>query len=98
MAEVRVDRFLDGAASREHCCLELLEITAPLRQRRWPVAKKKAARWRARMSPKLSRSDRLADLGFSFRIGQARGNRRTESVLSNQHRLLGGDTRHRAVR
>jgi hypothetical protein len=32
MAEVGVDRFLDGAASREHCCLELLQIAAPLRQ------------------------------------------------------------------
>ena len=29
---------------------------------------------------------------------RARGNRRRESVLSNQHRLLGGDTRRRAVR
>ena len=28
----------------------------------------------------------------------ARGNRRRESVLSNQHRLLGRDTRRRAVR
>jgi len=28
----------------------------------------------------------------------ARGNRRRESVLSNQHRLLGEDTRHRALR
>ena len=28
----------------------------------------------------------------------ARGNRRRESVLSNQHRLLGKDTRHRALR
>jgi len=28
----------------------------------------------------------------------ARGNRRRESVLSNQHRLLGEDTRHRAIR
>ena len=28
----------------------------------------------------------------------ARGNRRRESVLSNQHRLLGEDTRRRAVR
>src|SRR5581483_11632525 len=28
----------------------------------------------------------------------ARGNPRRESVLSNQHRLLGGDTRRRAVR
>jgi hypothetical protein len=32
MAEVGVDRFLDGAASREHCRFELLQITAPLRQ------------------------------------------------------------------
>jgi hypothetical protein len=28
----------------------------------------------------------------------ARGNRRRESVLLNQHRLLGEDTRHRALR
>jgi integrase len=28
----------------------------------------------------------------------ARGNRRRESVPSNQHRLLGEDTRHRALR
>jgi hypothetical protein len=28
----------------------------------------------------------------------ARGNRRRESVLSNQHRLLGENTRHRALR
>jgi len=28
----------------------------------------------------------------------ARGNQRRESVLSNQHRLLGEDTRHRALR
>ena len=27
----------------------------------------------------------------------ARGTRRRESVLSNQHRLLGEDTRHRAL-
>jgi hypothetical protein len=28
----------------------------------------------------------------------ARGNRRWEPMLSNQHRLLGEDTRHRALR
>ena len=28
----------------------------------------------------------------------ARGNRRRESVLSNQHRLLGEDARYRALR
>jgi hypothetical protein len=28
----------------------------------------------------------------------ARGNRRRESMLSNQHRLLGEDTRHRTLR
>jgi len=32
MAEIGVDRFLDGAVSREHCRLELFQITAPLRQ------------------------------------------------------------------
>src|SRR5207249_2396601 len=36
---VGADRVLDGAASREHGRLELLQITAPLRQRRWPLAK-----------------------------------------------------------
>src|SRR5436309_973321 len=39
MVEVGADRVLDGAASREPGRLELLQIMAPLRPRRCPLAK-----------------------------------------------------------
>ena len=42
-------------------------------------------------------ADRAALAGIAL-LAIARGNRRRESMLSNQHRLLGEDTRHRALR